>query len=78
MSMYSSSGRIVVSLYPHSEILIGALSLVVKLCLFQEILISAGALSWTVSPSKNILSVAVAGVSERSEHFFERVNRTEI
>jgi hypothetical protein len=31
-----------------------------------------------VSPSKNILSVAVAGVSEKSKHFFERVNRTEI
>jgi hypothetical protein len=65
MSMYMSSGRIVVSLYPHSEILIGAFSPVVRLYLFQEILISAGALWCRSSASKNILSVAVAGVSTR-------------
>ena len=49
----------------------------VKFCLFHVILISAGARSWIASPSKKILSIAVAGVSVRNRHLCQYENKEE-
>lgn len=66
ISMYSSCGLMVTSLYPHRLICSWTFRLVVKLKRSQVMRTSGGYRSWTALSVKNTFSVAVAGVSVKN------------